>query len=148
MINVLTLITAHTLFYSPIFLRNTTLRFDFLSKHFWISNGLSRDGPAQNAIHALSLIQRRIRRRRQNPTCKSHHYYYIHSKLSYVISLWLDFLTKIPFTHPFKHSTFRIRTQSGLSLPGMFAIIWMDPWYTRHKMPCIALTPSNTKMGA
>jgi len=94
MINILIFITAHTLFHSPIFLRNTTLRFDFLSKHFWISNGLSRDGPAQNAIHALSLIQRRIRRRRQNPTCKFHHYYYVHSKLSYVISLWLDFLTK------------------------------------------------------
>jgi len=58
------------------------------------------------------------------------------------------FSNKIPFTHPFKHSMFRIRPQSGLSLPGMFAIIWMDPWYTRHKKPCIALTPSNTKMGA
>jgi hypothetical protein len=29
----------------------------------------------------------------------------------------------------------------------MFAIIWMDPWYTRHKMPCIALTPFKHENG-
>ena len=147
MINALIFTTAHTLFYSPVFLRNTILRFDLLSKHFWIWHGLSWDGPAQMQsmpypwYKGESDVVARIQR-------ANFIIIIIFTQNYCIISLWLDFLTKIPFTHPFKHSTFRIRTQSGLSLPGMFAIIWMDPWYTRHKMPCIALTPSNTKMGA
>jgi hypothetical protein len=147
MINTLLFTTAHTLFYSPVFLRNTILRFDFYQNIFEFQMDCRETVPHKMQsmpypwYKGESDVVARIQR-------ANFIIIIIFTQNYCIISLWLDFLTKIPFTHPFKHSTFRIRTQSGLSLPGMFAIIWMDPWYTRHKMPCIALTPSNTKMGA
>jgi len=90
----------------------------FIQTQFWKGLSLRRSNSKQSLPYPWyggeSDIVARIH----------HHYYYYYDQNYYVISLCFESLYKTQTTHPFKHSNVSNPNKSGLSLPGMFAIIW------------------------